>query len=317
MSTEIPVGLEGMKTVEEFVAQIGDSTGPGYLLRMHPIQVYGGLIPLDEGLISAGRDEQCELHIEDPSVSRHHAALQYSASGMTIKDCGSTNGTFLNENAVGGDPEVMVPGDLIRIGNHVFKYLSANDIETQYHEAAYTLMTRDGLTGVLNKKFFVECFDREISRAIRRERSLGLALFDIDHFKSINDNYGHLAGDEVLLGVCQCVREQVRSEDYVARLGGEEFAVLLPEETNEDASAMAERLCENIAARSFKTCSGLIGISISLGVMSLDELDENSKGFDPSNALKSHEQIRNAMLQLCDTRLYRAKQNGRNQVCNF
>ena len=99
-------------------------------------------------------------------------------------------------------------GDLIKIGRTIFKFLTGGNIENAYHEEIYRLTTVDGLTQIFNKRYFLDTLEREIARAHRYRRPLSLVMFDIDHFKKVNDSFGHLAGDYVLKHLAQTVRDE-------------------------------------------------------------------------------------------------------------
>ena len=140
---------------------------------------------------------------------------------------GSTNGTYVNDEPI--DEYVLRDGDLIKIGRTIFKFLTGDNIENAYHEEIYRLTTIDGLTQIFNKRYFLETLEREIARAHRYRRALSLVMFDIDHFKKVNDSYGHLAGDYVLKHLASRARRRSGARTCFARYGGEEFAIVLPE----------------------------------------------------------------------------------------
>ncbi|MEO1524942.1 MAG: GGDEF domain-containing protein [Planctomycetota bacterium] len=306
-----------MKTEVDVVStSAGPDTQPGCLLQIHPVAMNGGLIRLGDQEIIVGRDDNCGLPLCDRSASRRHAAISHVQTDAFVRDLGSTNGTWVNDIRTGAEPFRLVAGDRVRFGTHVFKYLSANDIETQYHAAAYAMMTRDGSTGTLNKQSLFDHFDREISRAILRRRSLSLILLDVDYFKSVNDRYGHLAGDEVLRELCGKIHSRISDEALFARFGGEEFAILLPEEASNSAGEIAEGIREVIEATEFETCGGVIRVTVSLGVAEMEEVlhlievdDNRSKRSE-----RFRNELRSEMLECCDQRLYRAKTAGRNRV---
>ena len=217
------------------------------LVRMHPPSIGEGPYIVAGGVTRIGRVESADLILEGGEISRQHAEIERSASALTIRDCGSQNGTFVNGERV----DALTPlsnGDLIRVGKVVLKCLIGDSVEQQSHEALYKMMIADGLTGVANKRYFLETLDREISRARRRGRSICLALIDIDHFKRINDSYGHLAGDDILRGVCERIAPVIREDEMLARYGGEEFAILLPEAAIENARKLCERILDVIRA---------------------------------------------------------------------
>src|SRR5262249_6513539 len=143
-----------------------------------------------------GRSSTAGLQLDMDNVSRSHASVARTPLGWVIKDLGSTNGTFVND--VPAREHILRDGDQIRIGRAMLKFLTSGNVEAQYHEEIYRLMTLDGLTQVHNKRFFHEALEREFQRSMRYGNKLTLVVFDIDHFKKVNDTHGHLAGDEVL-----------------------------------------------------------------------------------------------------------------------
>ena len=128
----------------------------------------------------------------------------------------------------------------MKVGPTIFKYLSGADVESQYHEEIYRMTIIDGLTQVHNKRYLYEALEREIIRARRHARELSFLMFDIDHFKKINDVHGHLAGDFVLKELARIVQGRIRRDEVFARYGGEEFAIVLPE-TDLEGAARARR----------------------------------------------------------------------------
>jgi diguanylate cyclase (GGDEF)-like protein len=189
-------------------------------------------------------------------------------------------------------------GDQIKIGDTIFKYLSGSDVEAQYHETIYRMTIMDGLTNVHNKRYLLETLERELPRAIRHQRPLSLCMFDLDHFKQVNDTYGHIAGDYVLKEVASVVRSRLRPDDVIARYGGEEFAVLLPETDLKGAQAIAEELRKLIAERVFEFEGERIPVTVSIGCTQLRGEDDAMK-----------------LVKAADVKLYEAKRGGRNRVC--
>jgi diguanylate cyclase (GGDEF)-like protein len=252
---------------------------------------------LDANFVTIGRDSSNLIVLDKDSVSRKHARIGLRDGHRFVADLGSTNGTYVNDKLV--DEQRLAPGDKIKVGEAIFKYLSGQDVEAEYHEAIYRLTIIDGLTEVANKRCFLETLDREMARAERYVRELSLIMFDIDHFKRINDTYGHLAGDQILKDLAQAVKSRTRSEETVARYGGEEFVVLVPETGHAGAVALAEHLRQMVASRRFEFEGEVIPVTISLGVASLE-----GRRFDATEFIK-----------LADERLYIAKRAGRDRVC--
>lgn len=247
--------------------------------------------------IIIGRSSKSDIHIDEESVSRSHCRLKRIGKAITIKDLGSTNGTYINDRQA--DEVILRDGDLIKVGRTIFKFLSGGNIENAYHEEIYRLMTIDGLTQVYNKRYFLESLERELSRSRRYRRDLSLIMFDIDHFKQINDTYGHLAGDAVLKQLCQVVHQRIRREDLLCRYGGEEFAILLPEIDHFNSKLTAEKIRRLVERTVFSFEDTQIPVTISLGVATVD-----TDAIDPE-----------AFIKLSDEQLYKAKNSGRNRVC--
>jgi diguanylate cyclase (GGDEF)-like protein len=159
------------------------------------------------------------------------------------------------------------------------------------------LATTDGLTGLLNHRVFQSRLDEHVAAAVRYSKKLSFLLTDVDHFKKVNDTYGHPAGDEVLRGVARILAREARSTDLVARYGGEEFAIVMPETDAAGALVIAERIREKVAAAVFSTGAGDLRATISIGIATI-----------PDDA-----QAKARLVELADAALYRAKRGGRNR----
>ena len=158
----------------------------------------------------------------------------------------------------------------------------------------------DGLTQIHNKRYLFESLERECIRARRHARDLSVVMFDIDFFKKINDQYGHLAGDHVLRELARIVQERTRRDEVFARYGGEEFTIVLPETSLEGATALAQTIRERVEAHEFVFQSERIPMTISLGCAKLDANDRSAQD----------------LIQRADEKLYEAKRLGRNRVCS-
>ncbi|RME23391.1 MAG: GGDEF domain-containing protein [Deltaproteobacteria bacterium] len=251
---------------------------------------------LDRPDLIIGRSSKADIQIDQESVSRSHAKITNTGTAIILRDLGSTNGTYVNDELV--EEAQLRDGDLIKIGRTIFKFLSGSNIENAYHEEIYRLTTTDGLTEVYNKRYFMENLDREISRARRYDRQLSMIMIDVDHFKQINDTYGHLAGDYVLKALARVLSENIRREDFLARYGGEEFAVILPEIGLANAKVMAEKVRRLVEEQEFSFEGTVIPVTISIGVATLDS--QQMEGAD--------------LIARADEKLYEAKQSGRNRV---
>ncbi|MEY4511235.1 MAG: hypothetical protein RLZZ450_3357 [Pseudomonadota bacterium] len=245
-----------------------------------------------------GRERGNQIVLPSDSVSRRHCRIDRRKAAWCIKDLGSTNGTYVNDELV--EEYQLRRGDQIKVGDTIFKYLTGQDVEAQYHETIYRMTIMDGLTNVHNKRYLIETLERELPRATRHQRALSLCMFDLDHFKNVNDTFGHIAGDYVLKEVAGAVRIRLRPDDIIARYGGEEFAVLLPETDLMGAGVIAEELRKLVAERVFDFEGERIPVTISIGCTQLKADDES----DPLKLIKS-----------ADDKLYQAKRSGRNRVC--
>lgn len=260
----------------------------------------GRRIPLGPKPVIIGRSTQVDVQIDQESVSRNHCRIWLDDQQYFIEDMGSTNGTYVNDQVTKGPTELR-DGDQMKVGRTILKFIIGGNIEAQYHEEIYRLMTVDGLTQVHNKRYFDEMLEREVSRAGRYEKVFSVVLFDIDHFKPINDNYGHLAGDAILRQLGTVVRRAVRRDDVVARVGGEEFALLLPELDTEAAASVADKLRQSVEQATFEFEDVTIPVNISLGVAQWNE---------------ERHQDAAGVLRAADEKLYEAKRTGRNKVCS-
>ena len=286
------------KTVVTVISRISDRPAgkEACLVVIYGLDL-GKKYNVDRPSIVIGRSSKADIQIDQESVSRNHCKLINTGKSIMLRDLGSTNGTYVNDELV--DEYVLRDGDLIKIGRCIFKFLSGNNIENAYHEEIYRLTTIDGLTQVYNKRYFIETLEREIGRAHRYRRELSLIMFDIDHFKKINDTYGHLAGDHVLKQLASVIRSRIRREDILARYGGEEFAIILPEIDNYNAVQFAEKIRGIVEKAVFRFEDTDIPVTISIGCASMTtELQE------------PHEFVR-----VADGHLYTAKSQGRNRVC--
>ena len=235
--------------------------------------------------------------LEGDSVSRRHAHFERRNQSWFIVDDNSTNGTYLNEEQISREA-LISNGDRIKVGPAILKYLSGLDAEAKYHEEIYRMTIVDGLTQIHNKRYLFETLEKELTRARRYERQLSLLIFDIDYFKRINDQYGHLAGDYVLRELARAVQERIRRDELFARYGGEEFVVVLPETPLQGAVTLAENLRTRVASHGFVFQGERIPVTISVGCSCL----KDDKGATE-------------LIQRADEKLYEAKRSGRNRVC--
>jgi diguanylate cyclase (GGDEF)-like protein len=264
--------------------------------------IYGPLLArrfmLDRAEQTIGRSDDSEIRIDDDAASRSHARIVVSGRRATLIDLDSTNGTFVNE-APAREIELR-DGDLVQIGDTIFKFLSGGNVETKYHQEMYRMTTVDGLTQAYNRRYFMETFEREVQRAKRYRRELCLAMIDIDHFKTVNDTWGHLAGDHVLRETARIVADSIRHEDVFGRYGGEEFALLLPEVGLAGAVQVCERLRQKVEMATLLFGRDELRVTASFGLASTFSLGDEFAPID--------------LIDRADGNLYEAKRQGRNRV---
>jgi two-component system, cell cycle response regulator len=265
------------------------------------IQIYGDALgrkyDLYDPVCTIGRDPQNEIILDSDSVSRRHAILEVCDAGRLVRDLDSTNGTYLNDIQIRS--AVLSNGDLIKVGDTIYKYLSGSNVESLYHEEIYNMTISDGLTQISNKRFLMDHIDKEFSRAKRYARALSFIMFDLDHFKNVNDQYGHLTGDYVLKEMAVLLKNRIRKEEVFARYGGEEFVVVLPESDLDVALSFGEIIRKMVAEHEFEFEGQPLRVTVSVGVGTLSE------GMNTVSDL----------IQEADERLYEAKRGGRNKVC--
>jgi diguanylate cyclase (GGDEF)-like protein len=247
-----------------------------------------------------GRDRKADVHIDDKGLSRAHARIELSGNRYFIEDLGSRNGTYVNGVRV--QRTELHDGARIAVSQAiVLRFDLVDEIEENVTKLLFEASTRDALTGIYNRRFLDERLAAEVSFAHRHKGELGFLLFDIDHFKKVNDTHGHLAGDAVLQAVAGRMASLVRAEDIVARYGGEEIALIARGIPLDGLRVLAERVRRVIADVSTAYEDKAIRVTVSVGVASLQECDAHATG--------------DLLIALADERLYRAKSGGRNRVC--
>ncbi|MFN7143037.1 MAG: GGDEF domain-containing protein [Myxococcota bacterium] len=256
---------------------------------------------LDRDRAVIGRGHDCEILLHDASASRRHAAAfrreEDPPEVVWIEDLRSTNGTFVNGERVEG-PRQLVEHDRVRVGATLFGFRLRDDLELDAERRLIQLATIDPLTGLMNRGAFDQALDREFDRGVRYGRPLSLILLDLDHFKLVNDTWGHPVGDRVLAQVAVAIRSCLRHVDVAARYGGEEFAVLLVETNAEGATIAAERLRHAIGGLSMAVGDEPVKVTASVGVVTWSPLFAS-----PAE-----------MVEAADKTLYRAKHAGRNRT---
>jgi diguanylate cyclase (GGDEF)-like protein len=273
-----------------------------YLLVLAGPQ-FGAIFPLaGERDLVLGRREDADVQISDDGVSRVHASIRVQGEGAVLKDLGSANGTYVDGKRV---PDAHIEhGARIQIGGHTtLKFIWADEVDARYRMKLAEGALQDPLTGLYNRRHFDERLSSELAGAQRHGRPVSILMIDVDHFKTVNDEHGHLAGDETLKMVAFVLRGAVRKEDVLARYGGEEFVVIARETLLEGARVLAERI-RRAVERSHCAWQGRdLGVTVSIGVTVSVGLNQFVEG-------RSEREL----LEAADRALYLAKQGGRNRV---
>ena len=246
-----------------------------------------------------GRGVTADVQIDDAAVSRCHASITRRPDERYIlEDLGSTNGTFLRGRLVGR--AFLSPGDRIQLGPNVaFRFALLTEDEGRLQKKLFESAVRDGLTGVFNRATLANQIDDAVREAGVEGISLSVLMIDLDHFKQVNDELGHAAGDQILRAVADEMQSVMRPQDSIARYGGEEFVVVARATHRAEACRLAERLRAAIASLRLPTDRGIAKTTASVGVASLSECQGCSG---------------TQLLQLADERMYEAKRMGRNCV---
>jgi diguanylate cyclase (GGDEF)-like protein len=269
-------------------------------------------IPLELPEVTLGRALDAHVRLNDQKASRLHACVSTEVdpnSGTTVykvRDLNSTNGTLVNGRPV--TEAVLNHGDKILVGNQLFRFELLDEIDRAFQQQIHRLIGHDELTGLLSGKSFFTELRREAARAEELSHPFCVLMMDLDHFKSVNDNYGHLAGNRTLQDVGVIIKSALRSGDVAARFGGEEFAAFLLDADYLQGLVAAERVRRGVEQAVFSAATGdahptaaRFHLTVSIGVACF-----------PDDA---RDPIR--LVELADSALYRAKRNGRNVTCAY
>lgn len=259
----------------------------------------GEMFPLKEAdRTTIGRGLQTDVRINDEGISRTHAMVEGEGGKYFLSDAGSTNGTYANGKRV--ERYALQEGDKIQIGaSSVLKFTYNDEVDEDFQRTLYESALRDRLTGVFNRGYFNNRLESDVAFAIRHGKPLSLVIFDVDHFKKLNDENGHPAGDAVLQELAQRVQTTTRSEDIFARYGGEEFALICRDVDALRAARAAYRIMDTVSGRVFAVSGRELTVTVSLGVADLGMLVEPTA---------------DALVEAADAALYTAKRAGRNRV---
>jgi two-component system, cell cycle response regulator len=269
-------------------------------------------IPLERDQVTLGRALEADVRVNDPRASRLHARISTETDPQSgdvrcrVADLASTNGTLVNGHLI--TEAFLNDGDKIAIGDHLFRFDMLDEIDREFQQQIHRLLVHDELTGLLTGKSFFSELRREAAHAEVQARPFCVLMMDVDHFKEVNDTYGHLVGSETLAAMGAVIKNALRAGDVAARFGGEEFAAFLLDADYAQGLIAAERVRLAVEQHEFKATrqdspgeSVPFGITISIGIAAFPD-----DGKDPLQ-----------LVELADSALYRAKRSGRNRVSAY
>jgi diguanylate cyclase (GGDEF)-like protein len=255
----------------------------------------GRRFSLEGDEIIIGRSGDANIQIDRDSVSRRHARLAKADGCWTVQDLQSTNGSYVNDVPI--REHKLAPGDQLKIGSAIFRYLAGGNLDTLLLDELYQIAVRDGLTHALSRRAFVEAADREVARAQKLSKALSLLVVDIDHVKQINDHYGQLSGDFVIRELARRIRRKCERYELLCRYEGTQFLLLLPETDLPTAQDRAEEIRKAASAETFAFEGDQLSITVTIGVLPLQP------GTDLVQFLRQSQEV-----------LQRGKKQGRNRV---
>jgi diguanylate cyclase (GGDEF)-like protein len=279
------------------MAAEGGKRDRAYLVVLAGASV-GEMYKIDIEKTVIGRGQNAQIRLLDDGISREHAQLVVVGERVVLQDLGSTNGTYCNGLKV--DQKELADGDKILVGSTtILKFTYHDNLDEIFQKQMYESALRDGLTKAFNKRYFTDRLESEFTFSTRHMTPLTLVLFDIDHFKKVNDTYGHQAGDLVLAELSTLMAASLRAEDVFARYGGEEFGVICRGSDSAQGQIVGERLRRAVESGVFIYEGTQIPVTISVGLASLP---------DPAITDASD------LIRAADAALYHSKNTGRNRL---
>src|SRR4051812_2107290 len=259
----------------------------------------GRLHVITSDLTVVGRAVGCDLRIDDSSLSRQHCRIRKTNGVYFVEDLGSRNGTMVNGMRIQA-PQRLEDGALVQLAaGTIVMFSQQEDLEVQAEQRLYASAVLDPLTGLHNRRHLDARLKSEFAFASRHQTPLSILLIDIDHFKKVNDTYGHPGGDAALRALAERLQRTVRTEDIVARYGGEEVAVVARGIEAVGAMLLAERVRTTVEKIRVQHDGKTIAYTISVGAATMTR----ERIFDGVPAL----------LKAADDALYQAKAQGRNR----
>jgi len=261
-----------------------------------------------------GRGDEAEFRMTNSTVSRFHARLEFSRGEIYLEDLGSTNGTFVDDRQIRG--RVRLPTSCrVRLGLYtVLQFVAVDEGGADAYQKLQRAMFVDTLTGAGNRRYLNRRLEEELSFGLRHYEPVGVLLADLDHFKRVNDTWGHTVGDKLLTAVSKIFEAQVRTEDSIYRYGGEEFCILVRGIDAEGLLVMADRVRAAVEAFELPADEDIVQVTVSVGVACVVPGDPD----EPQTLVEGRSVVTDAskhrVVTLADQALYRAKSAGRNRV---
>lgn len=250
-------------------------------------------------LTMIGSHAHCQIQLPESCMAPTNLKIWQKENSWVIEDVSEQKNLFVNDILTKRFP-LSKDGEIFRVGPLTFKFFFGEGIESDYDQIMYENTIHDPLTQTYNRRYLMLKLADEISHIARKPHPLSIILMDIDHFKKINDDYGHLIGDGILKSLCERIKKRLRKEEPFIRYGGEEFSVILPETNFKAAYMVAEQLRQLVCETPFQVFNENLSITISIGVITI------------INPLPEE-----VLLRKVDEQLYLAKTNGRNCVKGF
>ncbi|MBT8495643.1 MAG: GGDEF domain-containing protein [Deltaproteobacteria bacterium] len=261
----------------------------------------GEMISFGADRVTIGRSEHSDVQLRDSGISRRHCNFIREGTRFKVEDLDSRNGTYVNGKRI--SRAILEDGDKVQLGRSTILRFSLQDrLDETFQKQLIDSALRDGMTKAYNRRYFLDRLDSEFKFSERHEQPLVLLILDLDHFKSVNDTFGHLAGDAALTAFAEVIQAQIRNEDVFARYGGEEFAIISRSIDLEGATIFAERLRRAVEGITVGYDGKLFKITVSIGISAF-----------PEHRIKDPVEL----LEAADRALYAAKRHGRNQVAVY
>ncbi|MBN2433044.1 MAG: GGDEF domain-containing protein [Acidobacteria bacterium] len=260
----------------------------------------GRVVPLETFTeLFMGRDADNDIVVDLAGLSRRHCLFYRRGQQAFVRDLESTNGTFVDGEPV--SEAILREGSRVFLAdNYVAKLTFTDESDLIVNRMLFEKATQDQLTGASNRTYFMDNFRREFAFHRRAGLPLSVIFFDLDNFKQINDEFGHVTGDTVLRHIAVLIRRHIREEDFFARYGGEEFILFLKNTAHDDACTKAEVLRRLLAETTAAVDEKSIPVTASFGVATFTDRESASA---------------EELLIRADARMYDAKRAGKNCVC--